>query len=1691
MVTALYPKTTKNNGFSGMGEYDLSTSTAGSNVNMERTTSAGGVELQFPYGGTAATFYSPTIQTGITISGSIGVWMYGYESNAKANVAGHVKIYRESGGVLTLIGSATDDVEFPTAAAYVSFTVTPTSTVFAAGDRIVAKFAADHIGTMAAGYVAYCSIGGSNTVLEFTESITFGTPLVVRNGAAVLAGAGAVTAAATVVGFGAHLAGASTLSATATVPVVDRGWHLGRAKTLSGPYTYYEFLPSTGTFVDFISTPSESTVYNNAVSSSTAAYFTPTTVATAHKVTYATATNEPNKVSLSIGRNFPCGLQRQQYGYLLGGLNVSYLTSIERIAFATETASVLSATCGSRSKYGAGGNDTKGYYGGGSSYYYIDAFTYATETTASPLYVGAYSKEYFIGGPTRVYLLGGGATNQCINYSTETLSTNYSYIPTTSTAATKAAAYGFNSGVSQQLYDLSFATETVSVVAFSVPSGYDNNATIATASYASKADADQALLPSVASTVVGLERIIPVAGKVHCSHDSYAQGYVYDVGTNTWAYVNGAYYRPGIGEKNYAVPSGRYGYLLGTDSAGGVYRIDFYTGAFTALSGRGNPVTTTDTVSVYSERFAWSSNGHKFTLATETSAYFGASSDILVGTPVSSKTDGYSFENTSAKVFSFATETIGNHSAGLTESRAGTAGLQSDLAGYLCGGGSNGTCDKLTFSTGTVAATFSTTAGSTGAFGASTHSAGILTGGTVSGVYSALTKKVSFADDTISAVSNNPLSSFTTGAIATYRGGLEAFAAIGGTGTFVAKSRIARLAATSSLTATGSTEANSVNGVVLLTGVGAVVPSAATDYIGVAALGGGSACSATALSIIGTRCGYLFGTAAASHEKLRFDTETALTLAFSLTNFGTADVSTRNTAYGLRPEGANALTFASDTLYQFSFANAPTTATSFSTPDYGYYLTLYSLSKLNAATEVYSSLSIHDITKTTTTRLQSPWVGYTEFVHEYAQGVRSVYFSTETIGTEAIGGAFIAVNQGSCSTEDNGYWYTANRASSSIWDSVLTNRLSFSSNTAVILGHKVTVEGVSVNAAASDFAGYFFPTGSVAEKLVFSTETMVPSAATLNYSTREDVFSGGGNSGLQRPRLSGAGTLAVRPDMPYTSGAGYIIGSYVWHSCNVVLAFGAETMTEVTDAMRVPSLYHAATQNSNIGYLYGESLTAANEYKIDKLYLASGTVAAGSVHVDIQREYPHMVTSSSAAYIEGSPQYAGSQDIEKYLYSTDTLSLTGTSFATQLGLGAAAQSTSAGYFAGGLLYGTFNTTSNAIRKIGFSNEALSTLSATLGIDTLEISSVQSGTKGYFFAGWRGSGLPQDNITALVFSNETASSLAASYPGWTSAKRKAGVQSSTKGYLAGGERDYVDYLTFSGETTGTLAQALTTMSLANLNASAGVTYSYTTSAILFGVASLDGAGTLAAATSVLRKGIAALAGAGGITAVPTAAITHFGVAVCAGQGAVAAVGTVSALVSGAATVSASGSLTSAASKTTTGAAALSGASAVTVAAGAVLGAASTLESNGGMAASAVLTLSATSIVVANGALTATPRAAFSAVAAMQGVGAILCRPRNILEFLQWDTASVRPVRAEVVVSDPERMTRVSPRAGEVASCVSESIVSAMIFDKSVNASTPEQFSSSRDIEQRIGVRIVPSMVKVAEADIVTELGGPNA
>lgn len=207
--------------------------------------------------------------------------------------------------------------------------------------------------------------------------------------------------------------------------------------------------------------------------------------------------------------------------------------------------------------------------------------------------------------------------------------------------------------------------------------------------------------------------------------------------------------------------------------------------------------------------------------------------------------------------------------------------------------------------------------------------------------------------------------------------------------------------------------------------------------------------------------------------------------------------------------------------------------------------------------------------------------------------------------------------------------------------------------------------------------------------------------------------------------------------------------------------------------------------------------------------------------------------------------------------------------------------------------------------------------------------------------------------------------------------KDGTSRPSSAQITGTDNDFAQGVGGAGAYNG--GAGTKTISYNDLNV-------YGTSAGIFGVAALDGTGTIAAAASVAIAAAAALDGTGSITAV--ASLLKSGIAALTGSGTVAAVGSIE--LDAVANLTGAGSVTADATVTAevNGIADLAGTATITANASVEVAAAAALDGTGTVAATASLELEAVADLAGTGSVAAVGSIELEAAAALAGTGSIV-------------------------------------------------------------------------------------------------------
>jgi len=225
------------------------------------------------------------------------------------------------------------------------------------------------------------------------------------------------------------------------------------------------------------------------------------------------------------------------------------------------------------------------------------------------------------------------------------------------------------------------------------------------------------------------------------------------------------------------------------------------------------------------------------------------------------------------------------------------------------------------------------------------------------------------------------------------------------------------------------------------------------------------------------------------------------------------------------------------------------------------------------------------------------------------------------------------------------------------------------------------------------------------------------------------------------------------------------------------------------------------------GYLFGGINTSGTlQTSISKMVFSSETTSViGAVLPAAIRDLG-VVTSSLKGYSCGG--FNGSADvttISALTYSGETVAAAANNLPAARSGHAGIQSSLAGYLAGDA-----NVGSGVIRKLLFSNETVSTPSATV---TISDASYCSGVSGYSRGYWSGGSGFEDIIDRFIFSNDSCAAISGVVS--TAFRFGCGVYSRNFGYFVGGSNSGGTRLTaitsvqFSNDSVATLSANLGT------------------------------------------------------------------------------------------------------------------------------------------------------------------------------------------------------------------------------------------------------------------------------------------
>jgi len=286
-----------------------------------------------------------------------------------------------------------------------------------------------------------------------------------------------------------------------------------------------------------------------------------------------------------------------------------------------------------------------------------------------------------------------------------------------------------------------------------------------------------------------------------------------------------------------------------------------------------------------------------------------------------------------------------------------------------------------------------------------------------------------------------------------------------------------------------------------------------------------------------------------------------------------------------------------------------------------------------------------------------------------------------------------------------------------------------------------------------------------------------------------------------------------------TSTPGSIIGTGVASPVTVSgLTNGTGYTFTVTAANPLGTSAASSASNSatptaypKAGYTAGGETSSSATSIIEKISLPAETSSTLSATLSANtQESAAMSNSGVAGYITGISQ-SPSTTINKLVFSTAVVSTLGTTLATaRKEHGAMANSGTAGYVLGG---STGGGTTAAIDKIAFSNDARTTLAATLTAVIYRNTGAManSGTAGYTAGGNRtDTSSLTSYIDKITFSNDSKSTTSATLSS-LNARNAAHANSGTAGYFLGGNNNFttIDKITFSSDSVSAVSGGMST------------------------------------------------------------------------------------------------------------------------------------------------------------------------------------------------------------------------------------------------------------------------------------------
>ena len=278
---------------------------------------------------------------------------------------------------------------------------------------------------------------------------------------------------------------------------------------------------------------------------------------------------------------------------------------------------------------------------------------------------------------------------------------------------------------------------------------------------------------------------------------------------------------------------------------------------------------------------------------------------------------------------------------------------------------------------------------------------------------------------------------------------------------------------------------------------------------------------------------------------------------------------------------------------------------------------------------------------------------------------------------------------------------------------------------------------------------------------------------------------------------------SVIPSTPSGSGNGYFGGGYdsvyTRFASMAGLNFLSEVSTSLSASLSEARARIAGTQSSTKGYFVGgESKTI-----IEGLTFATQTAFKSATTIFADSGTLGAGQSSTTGYFAGSATYGTS--ITSLTFATDSKSEGSYSMHFGRCLTTGISSSSSCYFAGGYTSISPNYLSS-VEKLSFSSSVIVLLGSGLPSASYQSAGMYSSTKGYI-AGGQGSTVLNKRIVSLTFSVEALTTISASLTRASGAP--TGSSSSNKGYCAGDNAftANVESINFTTETSSTLSSTL--------------------------------------------------------------------------------------------------------------------------------------------------------------------------------------------------------------------------------------------------------------------------------------------